>query len=105
MLNKYEHSRHNRTRAWRRYKQDCIVKNRLKNDERYMISSSFWSWEKDGDIPYGELIWVDMLGKNEAWRARTSWSHTKSSWDYDKKYIRAKYKKQTKRCLWEEGLY
>ena len=103
MLHKYEHTKHERLRSWRRFQEERVVKHRLKTNDQ------FYGWEYEsfetGGVSYGRATWVDLLGEKCSQRLRTSFSWYKSRWDWDKKYNRVKNKKYKKRLLWEEGIY
>lgn len=103
MLHKYDHIKQKRIRSWRRFQQDRVVRNRIKSND------NIFGWQfndhDDGDIDYGRCVWTDLLAIKYAFKSRTSFSHKKSKWWYHgKEYNRNKYRYETKRCLWEEGI-
>jgi len=58
----------------------------------------------DGDIEYGDSIWLDLLSSPVAMKSKTSFSYSKGWYDDKIKYNRAKTRYEKKRKLWEAGI-
>jgi hypothetical protein len=100
MIHKNEHIK--RTRAWRRFQEDRVVRKRINNIPDYM--PAWWGNIDDCDVEYGDGTIGDVFGTWKEFSAKTSSGDTYIYRAYDKRYRRVKHKQNTKRLLWEENI-
>lgn len=98
-----------RTRAWRRYKEECVVKRRLIN-----ITPQWWRFNDINGFKVGKPLWSDFVGtqtqqmfksyttkKNDTrFKIKYSPNYPRSYWrDRGKKGNREKNKQEFKKML------
>lgn len=84
-----------RTRAWRRYKEECIVKKRL-----LVISSQWWRLTDINGRKIDKILWCDFIGTQTQQMYKnytTKWNDTRFKIKYSPNYPKSYWRDRSKK--------